>query len=72
MAIDVNELLLLPDRERQALADLLRASLSDEPDFELTDQEWAEFESDLEDYRRDPASAVALRDLIREQLSSSR
>lgn len=64
MAIDVEELLALPEDERRALRDVLDQSLEDEDGFELTEEQWTSIQDSLAEYLRDPSAAIPAREAI--------
>ena len=65
MAVDVQELLALPESERRALAQILEDSLRPDDGFELTEEEWRSIEAAREEYERDPSKTVPAREAIR-------
>jgi hypothetical protein len=58
MAVDVQELLALPEAERRALHQLLGESLRADGGFEMTEELWQSLEEAREEYERDPSKAV--------------
>lgn len=65
MAVNIDEILALPENERRALRQILDESLAEEADFELTQEEWAEIEQALEEYECDPSKAIPAREAMK-------
>jgi hypothetical protein len=65
MAVDVQELLALPEAERRALHQILGESLRADDEFEMTDDLWRSLEAAREEYERDPSKAVPALEAMR-------